>query len=87
MTYLNTLLLAFDMGIAAVFFNRVDFTVSSMCYLISINKDAPLKLNKLQRGFLAWLGPILDKIQKGHLEKAAQGDVARGQYMIDTLTK
>jgi hypothetical protein len=73
-TYTHTLLIALDQFAAAVIFNRPDLTISTMCWMVMTGNDAKLKLDAWQRWILVKLGPILDKIQTNHCEKAKNGD-------------
>lgn len=73
-TYSHTFLIALDEWGAAVFFNRLNFTISTMCRLVRDGQDAPLKLNRWQRAFLKWLEP---RLSESHCAAALQADLER----------
>lgn len=85
-TWSNRVLIALDQLAAAIFFNRDDVCVSSLCRVVQ-NADAgvrdfparlaSLKLKPWQIDFLRWLAPKLDKMEPGHCEKSLQSDIAR----------
>lgn len=85
-TYTHTILIGLDQFAAGLLFNRNDLTISTMCFLVMHGNDAPLKLSERQRAFLAWLGPVLDKIQAGHCAGARQGDIERAKSTLTSLS-
>lgn len=84
-TYTHTVLIAADQFAAAVFFNRPDLTISTMCWMVMEGKDATLKLSKMQRAFLAWLGPQLNKYWPNHCAEARDGDIKRAKNTLTSL--
>lgn len=86
-TYSHNVLIAADQFGAAVLFNRPDLTISTMCWMVMEGQDASLKLNAVQRGFLNWLGPKLNKIQADHCATARQGDIDRARLTLAALLK
>lgn len=86
-TYTHSVLIGLDMFGAALLFNRNDLTISTMCDMVMKGDDASLKLHGLQRAFLAWLGPVLNKIQASHCPEARQGDIERANSTLKVLVK
>lgn len=84
-TYTHSVLIGLDMFGAALMFNRNDLTISTMCDMVMKGDDASLKLHGSQRAFLAWLGPVLNKIQANHCAEARQGDIERANSTLRTL--
>lgn len=84
-SYTHTLALAIDSFAASVLFNRPDLTISALCWLVTENLDSPLKLWKWQRRLLLWIGPILNKIQAGHMALARAGDIRRAKSTLSLL--
>lgn len=94
-TYAHTLLIALDDLGAAVFFNRNDVTISSLCWLQRAAdagdpdraaKLATLALRPWQHGFLRRVGAGLEWISAGHCVRARDADMARGKSMAGLLT-
>lgn len=83
--YIHTVLVALDSLAAAVFFCRADLTISTMCWMVAAGKADYLKLNAFQRGFLAGLGPILNKVQPNHMALAMVSDLERANSTISVL--
>lgn len=84
-TYSHTLLIALDQLGAAIFFNRPDLTISTLCDLVMTGQAAPLKLALWQLEFLAWLGPKLNRLQKNHCPQARLGDIQRAKSTLTLL--
>lgn len=84
-TYSHNVLVGLDMFGAALLFNRDDLTISTMCDMVMKGDDASLKLHGWQRAFLAWLGPVLNKIQADHCGQARLGDIARAESTLKVL--
>lgn len=93
-TYSHNMLLALDMWGAAVFWNRPDITISSMCGLVMLADQHAewrpnvegLKLYRWQIAVLRFLGPILNRIQANHCQLAIYADIQRAQQLMSTLT-
>lgn len=82
----HTVVIAVDQLAAAVFFNRSDVTVSSLCRVVQLAdagvEDFPerlryLNLSDRQVEALRWIGTQLDKRWPGHCEGARLGDLGR----------
>lgn len=84
-TYSHNVLIALDMLGAALLINRDDITISTMCDMVEKGDDSCLKLHGWQRAFLAWLGPVLNKIQANHCAQARLGDIARAESTLKVL--
>jgi hypothetical protein len=90
-TYTHNVLIGLDMLGAAIFFNRNDITISSMCRLVQLyDREAPgaawcfrrLKLWKWQVTVLRWLAIFLDDLQKNHCAQAFNGDARRAISLL-----
>lgn len=82
-TYSHTFLIALDEWGAAVFFNRLGLTISTLACLVRDGKDGPLKLSPWQRSFLRWLGP---RLTTAHCAAALKADLARAQVNVALLS-
>ena len=85
-TYVHTLLIAIDQFAAAVFFNRADVTISSLCRVVQLADSgdavwtarlAATKFARWQIAILRVLAAGLEKIQTSHCELARQSDLSR----------
>lgn len=85
--YIHTVLVGLDSFAAVVFFCRADLTVSTMCWMVANGKAEYLKLNWVQHAFLAWLGPLLNKIQADHMAIAMASDTARARSTLTALSQ
>ncbi len=85
-TYLHGLLVSIDEFGAAVLFNRIDTTISSLCRLAQLGLLERVKANRWQAWMLTKLAPILDRIRASHCEKARVADIERAQSTIAILT-
>jgi hypothetical protein len=94
-TYSHTIAIAIDDMGAALFFNRNDITISSLCWLqrTADNGDpnicarlASLYLRTWQHSFLRHVGDALEWLSPGHCERARIADRARGRSMDALLT-
>lgn len=93
MPYVLSLLIGLDQLGAALFFNRNDFTISSLsgiCLNSEIDPSwlkeiATLKLSPGQVKLLKVLAKILNKIQANHCSKAIASDLARASYITAIL--
>lgn len=90
-TYSYTLAITADFLAAAVFFNRTDLCVSSLCRLVQLS-DARA-LTAPQSAVLALLAPWqvsalrqiargLEKLQIGHCARSLASDVARARRVL-----
>ncbi len=95
-TYLHNVLVGLDAWGAAVFFNRNDVTISTMCRIVQLYdaKDADavavvthMNLHDWQIGVLRRLAVGLNEIQPNHCELARQGDIERAQRILALLEK
>lgn len=85
MGYLLTVLIGLDQLGAAILFSRLDFTISSLAGIVMNVKVDPswqkevdtFKFSRFQLKFLGWLGPVLNKIQTNHCQKAIASDLSR----------
>lgn len=93
-TYVHSVLVGLDDFGAAVFFNRNDVTISTLCRIVQLAraKDAggewalkQLGLWKWQYVVLAWLGPFLNDLQTNHCEKARLADIQRAKRILTLL--
>lgn len=92
-TYSHNVLIAVDQLGAAVIFNRLDVTISSLCRVVQLADGgdakfqatlASLKFAPWQVGFLRRTARALEWIQPGHCEAARLADIDRAKAM-DTL--
>lgn len=93
-TYIHTLLIALDQFAAAVFFDRADVTISSLCRVVQLAdagyltwqaKLATTKFATWQISVLRVLARWLDYIQTNHCELARQSDLARNASSLSLL--
>lgn len=79
-TYSHTIILGVDRFAAAVFFNRADVTISSLCWLVraypaqTVAQRAALK--PWQQWVLKQIGSGLEAISPGHCAAARASDLA-----------
>jgi hypothetical protein len=79
---------------AAVFFNRPDLTISTLCWIVryaasDIRAATALKslnLYQWQRAILGWLGDGLEWLQPGHCIQARAFDLWTAQSITGLLT-
>lgn len=92
--YWLVLLLGLDRFGAAVFFNRPDITISSLCWIvryalqddvIAIQALSTLKLYKWQHWILLKLSSVLEWIQPGHCFGARATDIETAQSVLNLL--
>lgn len=86
-TYSHNVLIGLDQLGAAIFFNRNDLTISSLCGLVLLDDRwiAILKLSSWQVKTLKVLGRVLNWIQANHCPNAILGDQARANFTLMTL--
>jgi hypothetical protein len=93
-TYVHTLLIAIDSLAAAIFFNRADVTISSLCRVVQLADAGYLtwQARLTATKFAAWqisvlrvLARWLDDIQTNHCELARQSDLARDASSLTLL--
>lgn len=85
MGYLKTVALGLDDFAASVFLGRNDLCISAACGLVLADRDAPLKLSRIQRGALHAIGAVLDFWFPGHCQGAILGDLSRARSSISVL--
>jgi hypothetical protein len=94
-TYFHTVAIALDQFAAAIFFNRADVTISSLCRVVQLADSgmtpwpahlASTKFSAAQIGFLRQLAKVLNKIQTNHCELARQADLARDDSSTQLLS-
>ncbi len=93
-TYAHNVLIGLDCLGAALFFNKNDVTISSMCRIVQLY-DAKaqssawqlriLNLHPVQVTILRWLAAFLDDLQKNHCALAVQGDLQRAESVKKLL--
>jgi hypothetical protein len=81
-TYLHSVLIGLDQFGAALFFNRNDITISSICGLVLNNDYDSLKLHRWQVVGCRYLGKLLNLISTNHCNEAILGDFDRA---FDTI--
>lgn len=96
-TYSYRVLIGLDRLGAAVFFNRNDITISTLCGLVQLADSArpdrkrafrlvlSFGLRPVQLWLLRQLTYVLDKIQHNHCQLAVQGDLQTAQSIVDML--
>lgn len=92
-TYSHTLALALDRAAAAVFFNRPDITISSLCWIVRNRVSNPIaghayslcKFSGWQTKLLQWIGAGLEFIAKGHCAAARDSDLAVSNSVLALL--
>lgn len=94
-TYTHNVAIALDELAAAVFFNRNDVTVSSLCRIVQLADSGvhgwPERLRSLgfapwQVAVLRWLARRLDALQPFHCELARVSDIERSGTARALLT-
>lgn len=85
MSYLHTVGVAVDEFAAALFFNRADLTISSMCYIVRQGTTAQLvflKPSPAQRAVLLAIGAGLEFFWPGHCKAAWASDLSRAAGVL-----
>ena len=94
-TYLHNILVALDSFCAAIFFNRPDLTISSLCRVVQLSDaqeegwqwkvERVLKLARWQVWVLRVIGKALNLTFKNHCEAARISDLMRAGSTIQLL--
>lgn len=81
--YWLVLLLAIDRAAAAIFFNRADITVSSLCWIV--RGGYQLDVYFWQRLLLRAIGAGLELVNPGHCANARLSDIKTAQSTLKEL--